>query len=364
LSLAVPHIIALIAISQAAFLIVYILSKKRLQSQNNIVFILILFIFIVLVLTNLANSYKIYVHFISYHKIIFILRQLSLIIPPLLFIYAQNVFSPGYFKFGKHFFHFLPFLFVVAYYIVKLIPLDNFIIALSPFRISSGTIILAQNLIYLVWIGFIINKYKKNSNLKDKSSISRKNWLRLMLIAFIVLWLVQFNSFIVMDLYRKYKLCPYTSSLYFGSVFIIINVILYNAVDISDVFKQNIKYVYSKLSPKQIDKIYSNIEMLMNKERLYNNPDLTLSSLSTIISVPQKYLSQVINEKTNHSFNDFINSYRIKESKKLLKESHKNRLTISEILYEVGFNTRSSFYKCFKENTGITPTEYRKKYIL
>ncbi|MGD2035607.1 MAG: helix-turn-helix domain-containing protein, partial [Bacteroidales bacterium] len=225
-------------------------------------------------------------------------------------------------------------------------------------------IILVQNLIYLVWIGLIISRNKGTHGILGKRKLTRKNWLRLMLIAFIFLWVVQFNSFMVMDMYRKYKLCPYTSSLYFGSVFIVINVIIYNAIDISDVFKQNLKYSYSKLTSDQIDKIYNNLEILMKEEELYINPDLQISTLSGLISVPQKQLSQVINLKTNQSFNDFINTYRIEKNKKLLQESHTSGLTISEILYKVGFNTRSSFYKCFKENIGVTPTEYKSKYIL
>jgi AraC-like DNA-binding protein len=87
-----------------------------------------------------------------------------------------------------------------------------------------------------------------------------------------------------------------------------------------------------------------------------------LMDLAEQVSIPYRALSEVINNKLKQNFYDFINSYRIHESKKLLSEKTERLKTILEVLYEVGYNSKSSFNSAFKKFTGMTPTEYRKSY--
>ena len=77
-----------------------------------------------------------------------------------------------------------------------------------------------------------------------------------------------------------------------------------------------------------------------------------------------RYLSQIINDSLQKNFFDFINFYRIEESKNYLSDSKYKKLNILEVLYEVGFNSKSTFNKVFKEHTGLTPTEYRQQKLL
>jgi AraC-like DNA-binding protein len=99
----------------------------------------------------------------------------------------------------------------------------------------------------------------------------------------------------------------------------------------------------------------------MEREKPFLNPGLTLSDISEKTSIPVRSLSEVINNSLNKNFYDFINSYRIKESQRLLEDSAVNRKTVLEILYEVGFNTKSSFNEAFKRHAGLTPTQYKKR---
>lgn len=71
-------------------------------------------------------------------------------------------------------------------------------------------------------------------------------------------------------------------------------------------------------------------------------------------------LSVLINQDLNQHFFDFVNEYCIKNAQDILKDVSKNKLTILEILYEVGFNSKSSFKTAFKKHIGKTPTQYRK----
>lgn len=98
----------------------------------------------------------------------------------------------------------------------------------------------------------------------------------------------------------------------------------------------------------------------MNTHKPYLNESLTLVDLSAETQIPAKRLSFLINQKIGKHFFDFINEYRIEESKKLLQKSE---LTIQQIMYEVGFNSKSSFNVAFKKSTSLTPSAFRKQVL-
>ncbi|MDH7445958.1 helix-turn-helix domain-containing protein [Aquimarina sp. 2201CG14-23] len=99
---------------------------------------------------------------------------------------------------------------------------------------------------------------------------------------------------------------------------------------------------------------------VMQKEKPYLDFGLTLQKLAIQTDIPEKELSLLINHHLNKHFFDFINEYRINDAKILLKDPAQKELTVLEILYEVGFNSKSSFYTAFKKATHQTPSEYRK----
>lgn len=113
----------------------------------------------------------------------------------------------------------------------------------------------------------------------------------------------------------------------------------------------------SKEEPEQL----KNLLKFMGIEKSYLDDKLTLQKLAEQINMPEKQLSLLINQHTGKHFFDFINEYRINDAKILLKDQP--QLTVLEVLYEVGFNSKSSFYTAFKKETGVTPTHYRKSIV-
>jgi AraC-like DNA-binding protein len=105
--------------------------------------------------------------------------------------------------------------------------------------------------------------------------------------------------------------------------------------------------------------IYS-LKEFMIKNEPYLDSSLTIQNLAEQVQMPVKELSALINLYMNKHFFDFINEYRIEKAKEILKDPSKKELTILEILYEVGFNSKSSFSTSFKKYTGTTPTDFRK----
>lgn len=116
----------------------------------------------------------------------------------------------------------------------------------------------------------------------------------------------------------------------------------------------------NKIDPETLNEDLLKLKKYMFDEKPFLNPALTIQDISKEMNVPVRELSVLINHQLGHHFYDFVNTYRIENAMEMLKDSTKSKVTILEILYEVGFNSKSSFNTAFKKHTGNTPTEYRK----
>lgn len=117
-----------------------------------------------------------------------------------------------------------------------------------------------------------------------------------------------------------------------------------------------------ELVNQQNDIITNKIEALkqyMVEKEPFLDPSLTIQELGNQINVPVRDLSILINHHMDQHFFDFVNEYRIQKAMNILKDPSKNQFTVLEILYEVGFNSKSSFNTYFKKYTNLTPTSYR-----
>ncbi|TCK57581.1 AraC-like DNA-binding protein [Flavobacterium sp. 90] len=103
----------------------------------------------------------------------------------------------------------------------------------------------------------------------------------------------------------------------------------------------------------------STLKQYMIEKEPFLDPSLTIQELSNQIDIPVRDLSVLINHHINQHFFDFVNEYRIQKAMSILKNPLKSDLTVLEILYEVGFNSKSSFNTSFKKYTNLTPTAYR-----
>ena len=116
----------------------------------------------------------------------------------------------------------------------------------------------------------------------------------------------------------------------------------------------------SDISDKRKTELRNNLIEILETKKIYKNSKLTLSSLSKELDSNTSYLSKVINDEFNMNFNNFINSYRIKEARRLLSNPDNFNYTIASIAEEVGFNSISVFNKAFKDTTGLTPSFFLK----
>ena len=112
------------------------------------------------------------------------------------------------------------------------------------------------------------------------------------------------------------------------------------------------------------EEIVNNLNQLLDNEKVFKIPDLTIHKLAKEISTNRTYLSQTINDEFGKSFIEFINEYRVKEAIILFSDTKINKeLSIAGIANEVGFNSVSSFIIAFKKHTGVTPSTFRQEAI-
>ena len=120
------------------------------------------------------------------------------------------------------------------------------------------------------------------------------------------------------------------------------------------------KYGKSALTEEHIKRIAERLDRVMREQKIYLEPTLSLRDLAKTISTSPNYVSQTLNTYIGETFFDYVNSWRIKDAVSMIVGSDES---VMNIAYDVGFNSRSSFYKAFKREMAMTPTAYRAKHI-
>ena len=119
--------------------------------------------------------------------------------------------------------------------------------------------------------------------------------------------------------------------------------------------------VRTGLSREKIGELKRSIIHLMEKEKLFQETELTLQQLANKLQVPAYQVSQTLNEGMGKNFYDLVNGYRVDEAKTLLLDSKNRNFTILSVGFEAGFNSKTTFNTVFKKFTGLTPTEFKNR---
>ncbi|HPH20718.1 MAG TPA: helix-turn-helix domain-containing protein [Haliscomenobacter sp.] len=119
-----------------------------------------------------------------------------------------------------------------------------------------------------------------------------------------------------------------------------------------------IRYAKSGLKSDASDALFERLVLLMKKEEIYKNNELTLNELAALLDVHANSLSQVINEKVGKNFYNYINTLRVEAFINLAAQPDKQHYSLLALAFECGFNSKSTFNKYFKAVVGETPSEY------
>jgi len=114
------------------------------------------------------------------------------------------------------------------------------------------------------------------------------------------------------------------------------------------------------IETEKYDAIVLRLRDYMQQSKPFLDPSLSIDTLAKLINLPGSELSLTINRVIGQHFFDFVNLYRINLAAEMLIANEQQQKTILEILYEVGFNSKSSFNTAFKKHLLMTPSQYRK----
>lgn len=113
-----------------------------------------------------------------------------------------------------------------------------------------------------------------------------------------------------------------------------------------------------KISDEEVQIIVSRIKEYMEKDKPYLNLDLKQSDVASATGYSTQLLSQVFNQYLEVGYYDYVNTYRVGEFKRLVKEGYYGKYTLITLAEMCGFKSQTSFFRTFKKFTGMTPNEY------
>jgi AraC-like DNA-binding protein len=231
-------------------------------------------------------------------------------------------------------------------------------------------------ILYFVFFWIASNKLLRNYKLNILQVFSYKQhvdllWLRRIFILFYSLLIVAGIVGIVFSFYGiSLSLSDY---LYFAGLTIFIFLLGFWGYKQGAVFSFQTLIIekranHNNYKPDQphIKKIddakASELKEVMKSKKPFFNPTLTIYELASMVDIPPHQLSRLISMEFNCNFFEFVNNYRIEAFKKLLFSDEFKNYTILAIAFECGFNSKSAFNRIFKEQTGLTPSEFKKNH--
>lgn len=365
-----------IGVFTSAFLALMILTKKGRNLADFILGIWMIFIGLHLL------AYYSYITKLRYYMLLLgINAPLPFLHGPFLYLYVMALSKPESFKQKLWRYHFLlPLIILISSipYVFSIISggVNTPEITNSSYDYYSLILTIALNIsgvFYVFCTSRLLSNHKKRilAEFSNQEKINL-NWLRFLFYGMVAMWVL--IIFTRNDTWIFSTATFFTVLIgYFGIKQVGIftnNQSEYHEVypapeiaiesTVSEALIQKRKYAKSGLSKEKLSDVHNRLKWLMENEKLYTNPDLTLKYLADRLSIHPNHLSQVINEIESVNFYDYINLLRIEEFKKLIMLPGNQKFTLLSIAFECGFNSKSAFNRFFKKVTGMSPSDYIK----
>ena len=369
------HITLLLVFSSLLFA-VFVFTVKRNNKISNILIALFL------LLNALEASYQFIDYFLfkSFPGLGVTIYNLLFLISPLLYLYILSVIYSDFKIKKKDFLHFIPLILVTLiliprFYLVSLEDKHHFLkggVLNGAIEIKiSYLLIHIQLLIYLILSFRTVNKYKQI--LIENFANSKLFNYRFL---FQLIFIYALGSIIALIKNIFYFIGVDIKLYYAQDIVSLINLIfiiwlIFKALQNPEIFKKvdsklqltrstNISLLDQQKHTSELKNKIEKIEHFMSEKEPFMDSTISLASLSESLEMETKELSYIINQELRTHFFDFINTHRINKAKELLADTSKKQLTVSEIMYDVGFNSKSSFFTYFKKVENQTPSQFRK----
>ncbi len=376
MKLSLVNIISIITTFQLFLLAVVMVNYKKRKRLSNLILSAFLFANGLFILNFIFFRSRVATP-ADFPLIYFCGNSLYFLLAPLLYLYTKSLCYKN-FRFHKNYWlHFSPYVLAVGLYSIsywiRIAHLDPMInssfVLISPIDyIIHYAGLHLQIILYAAAVIKAISVYRLK--LKETfSSIENINlsWWLLIFMTFMLMWLMDLGSWLISLIHITAPMLTYLLTLLSLIInFIFATTVVYKGLKQPEIFsgiEEKPKYAQSKLTKEQGQKHIKRLIRYMKTQKPYLEPALTLPELAESLSIHPRYLSQAINDALQQNFYDFVNSYRIEEAKQKFANPAENDKTVLEILYEVGFNSKSVFNNAFKKYTGKTPSQYRKRHL-
>jgi len=365
------NIFLLIGAAQGIFLTVALLFIKKGNVRANYFLAFFILSFSLLSIGDFLTDSRLIVRVPA---LLLVFDPLIFILAPFCYFYVKSLTAEDWKFQSRHVWHFIPVLSVYALfsfiYLGDTQEKINLILEEYQHPDQSIDIFLiiavVQILIYLIvaYRLLIIHAQRIKYYFSYQNSVSL-NWLKNFLAINFFLWISFAFSTIL-----KLKLVVDISDLLFPFAVYLIGyfelkqpaIFFYKTDEMNrDENDKNLsqKYASSSLTEDLAQQYLLKLLQIMKDENLYLKNDLKLIDVAEKLSIPIHHLSQVINDKLEKNFNDFVNEYRIEDLKKRLANPQYAHLTILAIGLDSGFNSKAAMNAVFKKQTGLSPSQYR-----
>ncbi len=114
-----------------------------------------------------------------------------------------------------------------------------------------------------------------------------------------------------------------------------------------------------RAAPIDAPATYRKLVEHMESTRAFLDPNLTVVRLARQTALPQRSVSEAINQSEGVSFSRWVNNWRVREAQRLIRDDPQRSLL--DVLLASGFQTKSNFNRVFKECVGLPPSEWRSQ---
>ncbi len=378
-------IIFLLGGIQGFILAIFLFNQKKNLIAYRILGFLTLSWGVILVAFGLQfdNIFRTYPHLLGTFS------RLNYLVFPLLFLYIKYLVRK-YKRFNRiDLLHFTPFLLSILVYMDfylqsaedKLILLQSIEGYYYTVDLIGEEVMVVQGIVYSILAILLLKRYRREiqhhqSNTDKVLIVGSFYGIIILLISWIIgaiaVNLAIFNIEVSVDLFIFVYLL----------IVIIIYWISYYAIKSPEIFKLDRRELYPSTddiltieksdddtttetkpniwSDKEIEAMNNNLVNYIEKNRPYQEPNLSLQDLSTQLNMSRHHLSALINQKQKKNFYEFINTYRIEEVKNLIVDPENKDQKIMSLAYDAGFNSKASFNRIFKQFTNMTPSQYQE----
>jgi len=294
-----------------------------------------------------------------------------LFIGPFVYTYIRRLLFYENDRYHLNYYHYLPVVFYLIYGFFHINSYDS-IENIGNYRtnlfFTVEILFFISITVYLIKSYYLFNYYKKNKIKELSFSPNSIKYIQLTLLCltlYMLFWLLGiFELFDIITWIRR-PLIYDISCLIFGVQIYIVS--FYN-LKFPEIFKipypsndKNALKKKNKLDEREIHEIQNLVKAYFEVEKGYRRPELSLSILANEINTTTNKLSWVLNNIYKKNFYELVNEYRVEDFSQKINQNKHKEFTLIAIAVEVGFNSKSTFYKAFKEITKMTPSEYIRK---